>query len=623
MNSTHRDLGLSSGSAVTAAVACFVPALAFAQDQGARAELDPSTLPPPVERSIDFAADVAPIFERSCHSCHGPKRARSDYRLDQKASALGGGQIGGAIVPGDSSHSLLIHYVAGADELIRMPEKGSMLLPEEVGVLRRWIDEGAPWPEAPVDAPIDALARDHPEHWAYQPIQRPALPAVQHADRIQTPVDVFVIAKLEEQGLELAEPADRATLLRRVTFDLTGLPPTPAEMDAFLADPRSDAYERVVDRLLASPRYGERWARHWMDVVHFAETHGNDQDRPRPNAWPYRDYLIGSFNADKPYARFVERAARRRRALSGRAARDRRARFPRGRAVGRELAAQHRRRHGRQADRPQPRSRRHADDDDVHVRQHDRPVRPLPRPQVRSDPADRVLQPPGGLRGRGSSGPALRPRPGAPPQAAGDPAARARTRAGEVGCAGATGSGSAAEGEHLGALARRPRRSVDGADPRTDCFRGRRDGHRARGRLGPLRGGAARDRHVHDRDSAGDERDHRAPPRGARATKRCRSAGRDARTTATCTSRRSRSRSRAARLQKCESRSGSRARARTSTRRAGRRPWRSTAIRPRPGESVRRSAGVITRCSSSRSRSTPREGRWSRSCSSSSTAERT
>jgi hypothetical protein len=144
------------------------------------------------------------------------------------------------------------------------------------------------------------------EHWAYKPLVKPAVPAVQHGELARTAVDAFILAKLEANGMTLSPPADRRTLLRRVYFDLTGLPPKPEEIDAFLADKSADAYEKVVDRLLASPRYGERWARHWMDVIHFAETHGNDQDAPRENAWPYRDYLIRAFNDDKPYARFVE-----------------------------------------------------------------------------------------------------------------------------------------------------------------------------------------------------------------------------------------------------------------------------------------------------------------------------
>jgi hypothetical protein len=152
---------------------------------------------------------------------------------------------------------------------------------------------------------LGAPAFAQSDHWAYRPLRKPTPPPVRN-ERGRTPIDAFIAAKLAEYRLEMAPPADRRTLLRRVTFDLTGLPPTPAEIDAFLADRSPDAYERVVDRLLASPHYGERWARHWMDVVHYAETHGHDQDRPREHAWPYRDYLIRAFNRDTPYARFVQ-----------------------------------------------------------------------------------------------------------------------------------------------------------------------------------------------------------------------------------------------------------------------------------------------------------------------------
>src|ERR1051326_4544805 len=146
----------------------------------------------------------------------------------------------------------------------------------------------------------------HQPHWSLQPLLKPVVPQVKDQSWARTPIDQFILAKLEEKGLRPSLPAAKRTLLRRVYFDLIGLPPTPAEMDAFLEDRSPVAYERVVDRLLASPRYGERWARHWLDVVHYAETHGHDQDRVRTNAWPYRDYVIDSFNADKAYARFVQ-----------------------------------------------------------------------------------------------------------------------------------------------------------------------------------------------------------------------------------------------------------------------------------------------------------------------------
>ncbi|MGH7224134.1 MAG: DUF1549 domain-containing protein, partial [Gemmataceae bacterium] len=268
-----------------------LPALMAAKVVSAAAE---PRLPPAAARSIDFIKDVRPIFAASCYSCHGEKKHKGDLRLDRKASALGGG----AIVPGKSAYSPLIQRVAGLEPDKKMPPKGPGLSAAQVGILRAWIDRGAVWPD---DAETSAR-----RHWAYQPLRDPPIPSIKDRPWIRTPVDAFVLAKMEAKGLSPSPPADRRTLLRRVTFDLLGLPPTPAEMEAFLADRSPDAYEKAVDRLLASPHYGERWARHWMDVVHFAETHGHDQDVPRDNAWPYRDYLIRSFNEDKPYGRFVQ-----------------------------------------------------------------------------------------------------------------------------------------------------------------------------------------------------------------------------------------------------------------------------------------------------------------------------
>jgi cytochrome c553 len=263
-------------------------------------KVEVAKLPPAATRAVNFERDVRPIFSAACVSCHGAEKQKSDYRLDERASALRGGSIGGAIVPGDSAGSLLIAYVAGAHDEVRMPPKGAMLSGEQVGVLRAWIDQGAKWPETVEGATPQA------EHWALRRLVTPVVPKVVRGEWVRTPIDAFLLAKLEEKKLRPSAEADRRTLIRRVTFDLTGLPPTPREVEAFLSDASADAYERVVDRLLASPRYGERWARHWMDVVHYAETHGHDEDKPRPNAWPYRDYLIRAFNADRPYARFVE-----------------------------------------------------------------------------------------------------------------------------------------------------------------------------------------------------------------------------------------------------------------------------------------------------------------------------
>jgi hypothetical protein len=248
--------------------------------------------------AINFDRDIQPILMQ-CVQCHGPGKPKSGLRLDNRLDATGAAESGNrAIVPGHPEQSELLRRVSAADAAERMPLKGKPLSTTQIEKLRRWIANGAEWPA----------------HWAYRPLKKPELPqftarwkrAPQGAEWPRTPIDRFILDKLAEHGLDPAPPADKRTLLRRVYFDLTGLPPTPVDLDAFVADTSADAYEKVVDRLLASPRYGERWARHWMDVVHFAETHGHDQDRPREHAWPYRDYLIRALNDDKPYARFVQ-----------------------------------------------------------------------------------------------------------------------------------------------------------------------------------------------------------------------------------------------------------------------------------------------------------------------------
>ena len=256
-------------------------------------------LPPAAPTAVDFVRDVAPIFQRHCHSCHGPDKQRSGYRLDVRDSALRGGELHApAIVPGNSAASPLIRFVAGLEPELRMPQKGDLLDAAAIGVLRRWIDDGAEWPDAANATVADPLA-----WWSLQPLQQPAVPNVDGANG--NPIDAFVRTRLAASGLALAVEADARTLCRRVWVDLVGLLPTPEQLDAYIADPRPDRYERLVDELLASERHGERWARHWLDAVHYGDTHGYDKDQPRPHAWPYRDYVIRAFNQDKPYARFV------------------------------------------------------------------------------------------------------------------------------------------------------------------------------------------------------------------------------------------------------------------------------------------------------------------------------
>lgn len=236
---------------------------------------------------------VAPIFAKHCISCHGPSKQKSGLRLDRKADAFRGGDSGPAFRSHDSNASLLLDLVSGKDPDRIMPPKGNRLTKEELAAIKSWIDAGALWPD-------DGSGSDPKKWWSFQPIKKPAVPS-----GLANPIDGFIAAKQKELGLKPSAPADNRTLIRRLSFDLTGLPPTPTEVDAFIADHSSNAYEKIVDRLLSSPRYGERWARHWLDVVHFGETHGYDKDKPRPNAWPYRDYVIRSFNDDKPYDRFV------------------------------------------------------------------------------------------------------------------------------------------------------------------------------------------------------------------------------------------------------------------------------------------------------------------------------
>lgn len=259
-------------------------------------ESDVSKLPPAAQRPVDFAKDIQPILEARCQKCHGPEKQKGSWRVDLKDVAMtGGDEHAPNIIPGKSAESPLIHFVAGLDPDMKMPSKGDPLTAEEVGLLRAWIDQGAVWPES-----ANVVKRDPLDWWSLKPIVRPPVSAVGN------PIDVFVRAKLAEKGLALSPEADRRTLCRRLYFDLTGLPPTPEEMEAFAADESPRAYEQLVDKLLASPRYGERWARHWLDVVHYGDTHGYDKDKPRPNAWPYRDYVIRALNEDKPYARLVE-----------------------------------------------------------------------------------------------------------------------------------------------------------------------------------------------------------------------------------------------------------------------------------------------------------------------------
>jgi mono/diheme cytochrome c family protein len=263
------------------------------------------SLAAPVEaraEPIDYVKDVRPIFERHCTGCHGEKKQKSGFRLDVKAAALRGGDVHGvAIRPGKPDESLLIRVVSDRDADERMPPDGDGLSADEVAVLRKWVEEGAVWPDG-VDRVVLADRRDH---WSFQPVPEQTLPAVRDAGWVRSDLDRFILARLEAEGLSPAPEASRRDWLRRVTFDLHGLPPTPEELAAFEVDASAEAYGRVVDRLLASPRYGERWGQHWLDVVRYADTHGFEVNTERPDAWPYRDYVIDALNRDTPYDQFI------------------------------------------------------------------------------------------------------------------------------------------------------------------------------------------------------------------------------------------------------------------------------------------------------------------------------
>ena len=251
--------------------------------------------------AVSFESEVQPIFEKHCVECHGPKKQKSEFRLDDREVALHGGESHAPnIVPGKPAESPLLKFVTTDDRDTRMPPKGERLTAAQVDTLKRWIAEGAVWPES-----ASLKKTDRFDWWSLKPLAKPALPSGDAAH----PIDRFILAKLQEKHLQPSATADARTILRRLNFDLIGLPPTAEELASFEKDAAQDlpaAIGRTADRLLTSPRYGERWGRHWLDVVHYGDTHGYDKDKLRPNAWPYRDYVIRSLNDDKPYARFVE-----------------------------------------------------------------------------------------------------------------------------------------------------------------------------------------------------------------------------------------------------------------------------------------------------------------------------
>lgn len=276
-----------------------IPALVLAFSSTARAA-------EPVDNEY-FEKKVRPIFAANCINCHGAQKQKGGLRLDAKSEFAKGGDNGPAIVANDPAKSRLIQVVQyGGD--IKMPPKGK-LSDAEIAILVAWVKGGAPWPNdagavASGSASTFDLHGRARAQWSFQPIKQPSVPAISKPG-IDNPIDRFLLAKLNASGLSFAPPADKRTLLRRIYFDLTGLPPSPEEIEAFLKDASPDAYEKVVEKLLASPAYGERWGRHWLDLARYAETYGHEFDYEIFEAWRYRDYVIRAFNADVPYNQFL------------------------------------------------------------------------------------------------------------------------------------------------------------------------------------------------------------------------------------------------------------------------------------------------------------------------------
>ena len=243
--------------------------------------------------------EVSTVLQK-CQVCHRGVGAMAGLDLSSREGVLLGGSSGPALEPGESGQSLLYEKVRSGE----MPPSDP-LSKAEVDVVRRWIDQGAVWPAGDQDASQAGGDSPEPLWWSLKPVHRPAVPVVKQAPWVRKPIDAFILAALEERGLEPSPPASREVLIRRATLDLLGLPPTPGEVEAFVSDTSPRAYENLLSRLLASPHYGERWGRHWLDLARFGESQGYERDKIRDHAWPYRDYVIRSFNQDKPYARFV------------------------------------------------------------------------------------------------------------------------------------------------------------------------------------------------------------------------------------------------------------------------------------------------------------------------------
>ena len=280
----------------------------------------PGPLPAEEKKAAEFTAEqvgffekeIKPLLEERCFKCHGDKKkVKGSLRLTSRGNVLKGGVVGPAVNLENPEKSLFLKMISYKDDEHQMPPKGK--LPQsEIDLFNRWVKMGLPWTPgaepaggAPAAEGFAGITEKDRSWWAYKPLEKPAVPAVKDSKWVKNPIDAFVLSRLEKKGLKMAPPASKATLIRRAYYNLTGLPPTPEEVKAFEADDSPGAWEALIDRLLQSRHYGEKWGRHWLDLVRFAETHGYERDSNKPNAWRYRDYVIKAFNEDKPYDRFI------------------------------------------------------------------------------------------------------------------------------------------------------------------------------------------------------------------------------------------------------------------------------------------------------------------------------
>jgi len=292
-----RMLGLA-----IAAVAWLTAGVTALADEGVSSKQSASNL-------AFFEKRIRPLLVEHCYKCHGAEKQTSGLRLDTRGGILGGGERGPAVTPGNPEESLLVVATSYGNPDLQMPPD-KKLSDQQIADLKRWVKLGAPYPEddseprAKQKKPVIDIQQGR-KFWAFQPVREVPLPKVKETAWVRSPLDRFILAALEAKGLRPAAAADKRTLIRRATLDLTGLPPTPEEVESFLADGSPEAFAKVVERLLASPHYGERWGRHWLDVARYADSNGLDENICHGNAWRYRDYVVAAFNRDKPYDEFI------------------------------------------------------------------------------------------------------------------------------------------------------------------------------------------------------------------------------------------------------------------------------------------------------------------------------